>query len=207
MGSFTVLGSTEGSSIPPMGKGLPARSSVRSPSPPSHLRCFLSSHNKVAPPPPQSPGQELYRFFKKCGVEEGQGRPGTPSPEPGHRSFFSPVSSITSSTLSRDRGSVHTPWMKQWGPEVTSNHKTLYTEACCKIWRYGADLRLTPPLASFPVLGGIIMPTIAVVGAVVVATAVAMSPHPDPNHMPKLKPSTLTEAGRAIHPTLFTYGN
>lgn len=51
------------------------------------------------------------------------------------------------------------------------------------------------------------MPTIAVVRAVVVATAAAGSPHPDPNHMPKLKPSTLTEAGRVIHPTLFTYGN
>lgn len=51
------------------------------------------------------------------------------------------------------------------------------------------------------------MPTIAVMGAVVVATAEAISPYPDPNHMRKLKLSTLTEAGRVIYPTLFTYGN
>lgn len=36
------------------------------------------------------------------------------------------------------------------------------------------------------------MPTTAVMGAVVMATAAATSPYPDPNHMPKLKPSTLT---------------
>ena len=79
VGSFPVLRSTKGSSIPPMGRGLPARSSVRNPSPASHLRRFLSSHNKVAPPRLQSPGQELCRFFKKCGVEEVQGRPCTPT--------------------------------------------------------------------------------------------------------------------------------